>query len=565
MCGIVAYINKKEKVSEQLLKGITQTLKHRGPDATHIYIHNNLGIGHNRLSIINDDENSNQPFCSKCGRYVLSFNGEIYNYKELISEYLPTIQFQTSSDTEVLMHLIIQFGVSILDKINGIFSFIFFDNHQNELLVARDFFGVKPMYFYHFGDEYVFASEMRALKYLPAFNAEINNNILHQYTKFGFSIGDITPFKHINKIPPGGYLKFNLLDFKTQKGTFSIYKNKSKVNNSSLSELTNQLDKLLNNAIVSQTAQNQKNGLFLSGGLDSSLLAALFKKNNLTDNLNYYTTYTSFADYEKFGFESDFKFSEIVANHLDINLTVVNPSFNSFNPLELSKKLEYPLCDGAVFYTDILAKKAHNDGVKVLYSGMGADELFAGYRRHKIATIKKIIQPLLFLLPLFKKIENKNKTYERFLRVLLICNGTEDEVLTKCFLKYEALKSTINTADDFNLILSEANLLGVKTFLDKMLFLDQKTYLVNNNLTYLDKITMQYGIEARVPYLDNDIATFTREIDDKYKLKGFTSKFILKEVAKNYLPKEIIYRSKTGFSNPKIQELINNSDNSILF
>lgn len=565
MCGIVGSVNAKWV--EDPLKSILQ----RGPDYSSSYSNGNLYLGHTRLSIIDTSAAGNQPMISEDEKFVVIFNGEIYNHLD-IRDYLKSkynVEFNSGSDTETLLKGWIHEGREILKRLNGIFAFAIYDLKKSCLNVVRDPYGVKPLYVYQDKDQFVFSSELKSFNSLKFFDNRINLDAVGNYLSFLWSPGEDTMYQSVKKVLPGFELEINLKDnsVKSQKGEF--YSPNEILSKLTEEEWIDKVDEVLNRAVKRQMLSDVPLGFFLSGGLDSSLLVAMARKQNPNLDLDCFTINTS-TNKGKEGFSDDLPYARKVAQHLGVNLHEVDIDGGSVDRFDqMIYTLDEPQADLAPENVRLICNLAKKKGIKVLIGGAAGDDLFSGYRRHHAILLEEKIEKVpKGLLYLFKGIINmlpgKIPFFRRMNKLSRDWGKTSHERLLGYFnwLPNNNFVHEIvpELSDDYNpnnygeQIL--ANNKG-ESLLQQMLYLEQATFLVDHNLNYTDKMSMLEGVEARVPFLDFELVALANMIPDSFKIKGGEAKYILKKVAERYLPKEVIYRSKTGFGAP-VRDMISN-------
>jgi asparagine synthase (glutamine-hydrolysing) len=578
MCGIVGAIGNFNSNTKDSLNFIS----HRGPDSTGSYCQKNIFLGHTRLSIQDLSSNANQPMFSTDGRYVIIFNGEIYNHIEIRNQHLSDFIFKSTGDTETVLNAYIKFGTSILSTFNGIFAFAIFDTKTEEIIIARDHFGVKPLYIYKDSSMFLFGSEIKS--FLPfGINKEISPSAISNYIKFLWSPGEQTPFLYVRKLLPGHFLKFKLSNF-SQAKDFKFYQNKNIFKKSVLSEeeLINKLEVLLLNAVQRQMLSDVQVGFFLSGGLDSSLLVAMAKKINPNKKLKCFTIDIGENKSNIDGFVDDLFYAKKVATFLNVELNVVKANFDIVNNFDkMIWHLDEPQADAAPLNVLNIATLAKLNNIKVLIGGAAGDDLFSGYRRHQALYFEKYIEKipscLLKLLAFLGRIiPVLTPSLRRFKKIISNIDKPSVERQLGYFewmstesvklLFSDEWKKKLKNYSPFKYFEELQKELDVDvSVIDRMLYWELKTFLVDHNLNYTDKLGMAEGVEVRVPFLDLELVEFSNEIPTQLKMKGKETKYILKKVAERYLPLEVVYRPKTGFGAPvrkwitnDLQMLINN-------
>ncbi|RXK48267.1 asparagine synthase (glutamine-hydrolyzing) [Aquirufa rosea] len=572
MCGIIGAIGFSDIFKNN---SALKLISHRGPDSFGSYFQNNVFLGHTRLSIQDLSENGNQPMYSSDERYVIIFNGEIYNHQEIRAEFLNEFEFKSSGDTETVLYGYIKYGVHILKKLNGIFAFAIFDTELNEIIIVRDQFGVKPLYYYIDKEVFLFGSEIKS--FLPFnINKEISAQSLFNYLTFLWSPGESTPFKGVKKLLPGTYLKFNislLIDIKPIH-YFQLQNEPLIIKSHNEEEYINKLEQYLLNAVKRQMLSDVPIGFFLSGGLDSSLLVAMARKLNPDMEIICFTVDLGQNSGEIEGFTDDLLYAKKVADYLKVDLKVVKSEIDIISMFDkMIWHLDEPQADAAPLNVLKIASIARDKNIKVLIGGAAGDDLFSGYRRHQALNyefffqlvpnfifriIKYFANKLPSNLPLFRRVKKLtlNIDLTPLRRQLGYFAWLPENTVTSLFT--QEWKKKVEGYDPFNYFYSlQKDLFCDTSELDRMLYWELKTFLVDHNLNYTDKLGMAAGVEARVPYLDLDLVAFSRTLPTSLKMKGKETKYILKKVAERYLPRDVIYRPKTGFGAPVRKWIIN--------
>lgn len=567
MCGIVGKIGQDIADVNSYLASIEQ----RGPDSKGLFQDGNVFLGHTRLSIQDLSENGNQPMFSADGRYVIIFNGEIYNHWEIRESMLTDQNFRSTGDTETVLYACIRYGTSILNKLNGIFAFSLYDRHTGEILIARDHFGVKPLYYYQKGDYLIFSSEIKALLN-GNIDKTVNVNALVNYLSFLWSPGEMTPFKFVKKLLPGHYLQFSTRSLPTDLQPVQYFFSSFNGQYSTASEqkLIDELDILLQAAVKRQMLADVPVGFFLSGGLDSTLLVAIARKLYPERNLPCFTI--DVGDWDADGmnrenFTNDLDYARRAAEILNVDLKEIKADINIIEDFDrMVWSLDEPQADAAPLNVLNIARLARENGIKVLIGGTAGDDLFSGYRRHQALRYEKIFslvpKSIRSLIKWFIHLLPTNMTFGRRLRKITANLDEKPSNRMKGYFEWLPISAVkkIFTPDlaieiaEYDPTVYFDNLLQEipheKSSLNQMLFWELRTFLVDHNLNYTDKMTMAVGVEARVPYLDLDLVAFSQKLPPKLKMKNGVTKYLLKKVAERYLPHDIIYRPKTGFGAP---------------
>jgi asparagine synthase (glutamine-hydrolysing) len=574
VCGILATINFNPTIASEALA----LMKHRGPDARGVYAYNNLTLGHLRLSIQDLSEGANQPMFSYDERYVIIFNGEIYNHWDIRNNELKSYDFRTTSDTETILALFIKHREKAVHYLNGIFAFVILDKQENTIFVARDHFGVKPLYIHLSDNQFICASELKAM--LPYnLNQDVDIESIQAYLTFMWCPGEGTPFKAIKKLLAGSHILIDLNDLsktKTERYYTLTYPIKV-LDDKPLEQWIDILEDKLTKAVERQLLSDAPIGFFLSGGLDSSLLVAIAKKLNPEKKLKCYTIDSGES---KDGFASDLFYARKIAAYLDVELVEIKVDSSIVSKFDdIIWFLDEPESDPAPFNAYEIAKAARKDGIKVLIGGTAGDDIFSGYRRHQALLVDHYFDyiPLWIrrmIKSTVKSISSKKALIRRLKKLTKSIDKSKEERLIGYFewqdfeftrnLIIEELRGNLTKQNTYFLKLLK-DVSHVEDDLNKLLYLEVYTFLIDHNLNYTDKAGMANSVEIRVPYLDLELVEFSTTIPVKHKMNGKETKYILKKVAERYLPKEVIYRPKSGFGAPlehwvrhELEEFINN-------
>ena len=550
MCGIIGNFNKKKLDDNRKKKliDLVHLLKCRGPDNIDHYFDNNNFLGHTRLSIIDLSSNSNQPIHSNCKRFIMSFNGEIYNFKKLAS-LLKDDNIVNLSDTKVLVELISRYGIEFtLKKLQGMYSISVFDQKNNFLYLARDFFGKKPLYYFHDNDQIFFSSTLLPIIKNSEIKKEINPEALSYYFNYGFCPTEKSIFKNIKKLRPNSYLQFNLNSWELSE--FEIHK-KTKTDKIINRFEFNKVEKLLINSVEKRLISDVPVSLLLSSGIDSSLVS--YYASQINKNIDTYTVGFSNSLYDE---SEDGK---RIANYFGLknNTIMLDDKKLSKSLSDISNAFDEPFDDSSQIPTMLIFNEVSQFS-KVCLTGDGGDEIFYGYNRYQWFLIWKLFFKRNILINKFSKyvlknflnvlqkarfgqkiLEKKNLTtnkLEKFLDIFF-----EKENVYEKFLKTSSEKNPIT--DNFK---SFKNLTNVKDLRDYNI----NNYLVNDILTKVDRSSMFYSVEARSPFLDKEIYDYLEKISPDVQVNIFNRKKILKNLINQKLPKNLISKSKKGFAVP---------------
>lgn len=564
MCGICGKLNfNPEPISPDLILKMNEKMFHRGPDEQGTYFSSDrhLGMGIRRLKII-DLSTGSQPIFNETKEIVVVLNGEIYNYIELRQELEKKgHKFSTNSDTEVIVHAYEVYGLDFLKQLNGMFGIALWDSVKKHLIVARDRAGIKPLY-YRLNEKGIsFASELKSLLTDPECKKEIDFFALDDYFSLLYVPGPRTIFKSIKKLMPGQYLLSNLSKKNCEIRSYWEKPVHLQVQDLGWNYYAEKLDWLLKDSLKLQLRSDVPNGLFLSSGLDSGAIA-YYASQVSSQKLKTFTVYFDEESYnERDGARS---ISESCGTeHFEMRL---EPKIEDL-VLKTVDFFDEPFADSSAIPTYLLCQFARQQ-ITVALSGEGGDELFAGYPTYlatqwgahykKVpAPIRKMVQTLIQRIPVsWNRIswEYKLKQFVRGSEFPLerthfawkeIFNEEEKKMIySDSFLKEK------NGHDGFETFKKNFEKVGNGIELEKLLFVDQNTYLLDEFLVKSDRMSMAHSLEVRVPILDHRIVEFASEIPAKYKLRGMTTKWALRKLMENKLPKQIISGTKKGFSPP---------------
>lgn len=566
MCGvsgISGFVDiEKGKID---LDKMQNRMHHRGPDSRNNFIDDKIALGHNRLSIIDLSDHGTQPLYNEDKSLVLVFNGEIYNYKELRNQLEAKGHiFVTQTDSEVIIHLFEEEGENAVNFLRGMFAFAIYNRLNHELFLARDHYGIKPLYYFEENGIFAFASEMKALRDINS-NFKISEQAIVNHLSFLWCPFPLTLAKNVKKLEPGSFIIIKEGKIIKHHQFYEInFDNTS--NSLSPENAINQLDQLLEDSIKEQLVSDVPVGLFLSGGLDSSLIAAYVRKLNPDQKIKAFTIDIQGADME--GNPNDLPYARKVAQKLNIDLEeiIISPQEVLKYIEELTYILDEPLADPAAINVLLITKIAAEKGYKVLLSGAGGDDIFTGYRRHKaividekISNFPKVAKNILAYIA--KKIPVENSKLRKIRKYFENINADINDRLTGYYtwtniklvnsILSDNFKNKLGKYSPQNELINKLNAIPKENrLINKMLFWELKYFLVDHNLNYTDKMSMYNSVETRVPFLDQRIVDFATKLNIKLKINEGQAKWILKKVAEKYLDKDIIYRKKTGFGAP---------------
>lgn len=544
MCGFVGFIDKLNKDEKQkTIKLMADRIIHRGPDQEGYYIDDNIALGHRRLSII-DLASGTQPMFNEDKSIVVVFNGEIYNYQE-IKKGLETKghEFKTNSDTEVLVHGYEEYKEELFNKLRGMFAFIICDIKNNEMIGVRDYFGIKPFYYYKDEKTFMFGSEIKSFLDHPNFVKEVNKKALKPYLTFQYSVLDETFFKNTFRLKPGNYIKYKdgkieikqyfKAEYLKQDDTYENYKK--------------QVKESLEDSVKCHQISDVEVGSYLSGGVDSSYIVSMAKPDK---------TFT--VGFDKTGFdESNFaKDLSKIFNTNNYNRVLTGDDF--FNALPLVQyHTDEPHANLSTVPLYFLSKLAR-EKVKVVLSGEGADEMYGGYNELNVSKwIKAYCKlPLAFRKALAKKARTKKKfkgkriicQYDRPLSERFIGNAfIMDDDETKDILCDELKENGVKYADIIKPYYEDVK---NEDEITQMMYINMHFWLAKDMLLKADKMSMANSVELRVPFLDKEVWNVARKIPSKYLIKDGETKKVFRDVAAEVIPEEWAKRRKLGFPVP---------------
>jgi asparagine synthase (glutamine-hydrolysing) len=571
MCGIAGFIDRTRTFSGDQLDLMTATLAHRGPDGSGGEIFNTegytLGLGHKRLSIIDLHTHASQPMFY--GNWCIVFNGEIYNFQEIRDELIQKGRaFITQSDTEVILQSFDEWGHDAVSRFIGMFAFVLYNKQLQRVFLYRDRAGVKPLYYYTHNEQFVFGSELKVLHQYPAFKKELNLDASAQFLQYGYIMAPGTIFKNTYKLKPGHYIDFDLSSFTFTENKYwdvtdAYNKPKLKI---SEAEAKDETEKLLVSACNYRMVADVPVGVFLSGGYDSSTVAAILQK----ENSSRIKTFTIGFQEKKY---DEAVYAEKVAAHLGTDHTTQYCTIkdaSSLIPL-IPEFWDEPFADASAIPTMLVSKLAR-ESVTVALSADAGDELFAGYTKYsyilntanKIKVLPKFLRTSIAsilqkidpeTIPYFDKTYNFNTRYYKGISLLKAENVQQGlQGIAKFFTDKEIdqLFSNQVKSDGSNFLFS-----GISEEyaddLSKLLCTDYKTYMVDDILTKVDRASMSVSLEGREPLLDHRLVEFVAQLPNHFKVNQGIKKYLLKEICHQYLPKDLMDRKKMGFGIPLVE------------
>lgn len=568
MCGITGFSDFRNRSSEEILKKMTGTLAHRGPDGEGFYFkqtdHASIGLGHRRLSIIDLSAAANQPMQFD-GLHII-FNGEIYNYEEIRNELIKKgHQFVTHSDTEVMLHGWREYGEKCIQQWRGMFTVIMYDEKNNELICIRDRAGVKPFYYYYHDGLFMFASELKAFHAHPSFTKKINVDVLASYLQYGYVSSPYCIFEYTHKLPAAHILQLNCTTGEMNIAPYwNVYDHYNKPKLSiPLPAAIDETEKILERSFALRMVADVPVGVFLSGGYDSSCVTALLQKNS-TEKIK---TFTIGSTDKKL---DEAPFAKAIAKHLGTDHTeyYCTPQ----EALDIIPDLPYyydePFADSSGIPT-ILVSMLARKRVTVALSADAGDEVFAGYNRYDYISrygnkLKAIPKPFRKMaagamemvpsenIPYFRSQKHFHSRYDKLKNLLHDPSPAEllrnlsyvftNKELKNVFHKEVKHVTTLHNSSELK-----------KEFYDPLSFMmavDYQTYMVDDILQKVDRATMSVSLEGREPYLDQNIIEWVAQLPSHYKYYKRQKKYLLKQIVHKYIPAEMMERPKMGFAIP---------------
>jgi asparagine synthase (glutamine-hydrolysing) len=594
MCGITGWINlkttKPNQNAEAVLHSMCETIVHRGPNSEGLWLDETVALGMRRLSII-DLKTGDQPVFNCDRSVIVMMNGELYNYREVRAELeAKGHKFTTKSDTEILPHLYEEYGDEMLDHINGMYAFSLWDTRRKKLIIARDRFGEKPIYYGIFDGKLIWASEPKAMLAHPSVQPELDLNALRHYVSYDYVPAPMSIYKGIHKLPAAHVLTVENGDIKTRRywdiswsdsppykggvdaalggrgGSLpdngGIPAKTQRRKEETLSGKAEKLKELLSESVRMRLVSDVPLGILLSGGIDSSTVA-VFATHHATERVKTFS-----IGFEEDSFDES-KYARRVAKHLDTEHYEDKLSAATAGDLisEIGTWLDEPMSDGSLIPTFLLARFVR-DHVTVALGGDGGDELFAGYPMyygHRLAAKYNaipafvrsgLIEPVVNALPVSTRNMSLDYKAKRFIRASKHDAVTRHHSWFGSFSvdQHESLFSkdvlAQTEADIYRGVRELVDASDAKNVIEQMQYADINYYLAEDILTKVDRAAMAVSLETRAPFLDPSIGQFAASIPVEYKLKGKSGKVILKEAMRDLLPHDILHRPKKGFGIP---------------
>jgi asparagine synthase (glutamine-hydrolysing) len=569
MCGIGGFWGGFEP---SLLEGMNDALVHRGPDDGDVYFDRSvqLGLAHRRLSIIDPNPRGRQPMWDSTESVCTIYNGELYNYRDLKRGLVRDgFEFRTETDTEVLVNLYRRDGPSMLESLNGMYAFAIWAPERNEMFIARDGLGIKPLYYTEIDRGFLFGSELKALLQEQSVSRSLNPRAVNSYLTYLWSPGSDTMLAEVDKLEPGKALRVRTGEV-VEESTFYDLPYDQEVDDISKEQAVERVRSSVGDAVERQLVSDVPVGAFLSGGLDSSAVVAMYRKAMPEADIDCFTIRFGSkggGSDEWAGFASDLPYAKQVARELDVDLHVVEMNHETIERLpEMIYHLDEPQADPAPLNALLISELARDKGIKVLLSGAGGDDIFTGYRRHFALQLERVWgwlpKPVRRLMSgATSEVPVSNSWGRRFRKAFRYAHLDGDDRLASYFYWLPPDQTWGLYSDGFREELRGQRTGGLlrQTLdrlpdnldrLNRMLYLEGKHFLPDHNLNYTDKMSMATGVEVRVPLIDRELVDDVVPLPPSYKQRGRVGKWVFKRAMEPYLPNDVIYRPKTGFGAP---------------
>lgn len=556
MCGIAGYVGRGTKDN---LEKMIEVIKYRGPDTQNFLVRDIVGLGHARLSIIDTSSLGVQPMETSDKSVVIVFNGEIYNFQELRSVLQKKYQFANKTDTEVILYAYKEYGDSCFEKLDGMFALALYDFEKKKLILARDRMGKKPLYWFYDGKTMAFASELTSLLQHPSIKKELNLEALGEFFSYDYVPTPLSMIKNVHKLEPASLL---ILE-KGQIKKIKYWNPKFDELDISLTEAIEKFNELFSNAVQKRLISDVPLGIFLSGGLDSSAVASYAQKHSLLNTKTF-----SIGFEEKSFDESEHALRVSKALGTDHHIKYFKMSEAGDRIPEILQTIDEPLGDASFIPTFLLSEFARTK-LTVALGGDGGDELFAGYptfQAEKMMGLTKVLPTPVKRV--FRKIvdlikpSHKNFSFDFVLKKLM--DGWEEKSIVSRHMKWlggftrdqksqllsQEILNSIDLNKEFSIAHDYFNEHKDMSEKNRLLHTYQRTYMMDGVLAKVDRASMRTSLEVRTPFLDYKIVEFVNSLPYSYKLRGFTTKYLLKKAMAKKIPQEIIQRKKKGFGMP---------------
>jgi len=554
MCGICGVVGSETPAD---IEAMIQTLYHRGPDYQGTWKEKNVKLGHARLSIQDLNYRANQPMISHCERYVIVYNGEIYNFELLRNELQQLgVEFRTQSDTEVVLEGFARWGQSFFEKLNGMFSFAIYDRNERKIVIVRDRFGIKPLYYCSVSEGFVFGSEIKSILASSMVPKEIDFQGLHEYLLFSTTLGESTFYKKIKKLEPGNYIELDCQSNAFRVAPFKLNYDLPSINDGIESSIIKIRD-LFERSVQSQLVADVPIGVFLSGGVDSTAITAIASK-HYRGKLK---TFSAGFDFDKG--VNELPNARFVSKHYSTEHHEFNIKGNDIPQVlsELNDFFDQPFGDAANIPLYLMSRELKGEH-KVILQGDGGDELFAGYGRYSRIKHQSLFRILSKIAVNVSPLIPSSSKYYRKLRSMYAVAQDKPELVAALLYSQEMINEPPHMLfkDDWR-----EKLLNVDPYyrhkrlhekfkhldlLQEVLYTDVNVILPDQYLEKVDRATMANSLEVRVPFLDNELAEYVMALPSKYKVRGKEKKYLLKKAFEGLVPNKILYGPKRGFGVP---------------
>ena len=553
MCGICGYISRN-RITEEELRIMNDTMYHRGPNDSGVEIYEgkdgySIGFAQRRLSILDLSPLGHQPMHSADGRLTITYNGEIYNFLELKKE-LSDYPFKSTCDTEVILAAYLKWGIDMVDHISGMFAMAIYDRDTQDVYLVRDRIGKKPLFYWLDGENIVFASELKPIMKCPGFKGEIRRELIPRFLFQQYIIAPDTVFKDVYKLEAGGVLKFHNGEIKKWKywDIKKVYAEKSREPVRSYEEAKEGLKERLKKSVADRMIADVPLGTFLSGGYDSSLVTAIAQEHSNQP----VKTFCIGFDVPRY---NEAEYAKEVAQHLGCDHTELYISEKEMFELVSSIPQYYdePFADNSQIPSMLVSKLAKND-VTVALSGDGGDEFFCGYNIYdNVAQAQMLEIPGAIAYGVGQIPVGGGKLLDKMpFRVRVVANNRDKQTKTQLVSGsyIEAAAAFVDTRDITPILYPFESSYGVNNFQVRRMLLDMDTYLPEDILVKMDRASMKYSLESRCPIMDTEVMEYSFRIPHKFKYCKGDKKHILKDIAYDYIPRELLERPKTGFGVP---------------
>ena len=564
MCGITGFILKNKKDSfiykERIIDAL-RVINYRGPDDFGTYFSDDVALGHVRLSVLDLSDAAHQPMLDSSEQFVISYNGEVYNFRELKQSLLAQGHiFHSHSDTEVVLENFKAKGVESFSQLNGMFAFSILDKINNKLYIVRDRFGIKPLHYYEDENGLYFGSEIKSILSLVNGSIDINKDVLAEWSFYGSALGENTFYKNVKKVLPGHYLEINLDTKEINCHSYWLPESlpsKTLKQTGGLSQVVKNVKMLLEQSVKRQLVSDVPVGVFLSGGIDSSAITA-FAAKHYEGKLK---TYSVGFDYDK-GINELPKARKVAKKFETEHHELKISGYDLADTVELLvEHHDSPFSDAANIPLYLLGQKVKNE-VKVVLQGDGGDELFAGYKRYQTLSSSWLWRPVIPLLAATHNILPHNKSFYRRQRYLNALKSKSDAELMALILTTEDksnsplrifskdVRKELEKSNPFKAYVKCNQRFKNMDLVQRMLFTDTQIILPDIFLEKVDRSTMATSIEVRVPFLDYDLTDYVMSLPSSLKIKRGQKKWLLKQALIGLVPDDILFGPKTGFSVP---------------